>query len=235
MNDVEKLRGERNFRWRGADVSRIENLSDIVFALVLTLAAAQTVPRTFEELTSLWRDAISLAACFALIILIWRTHYVFFRRYDLQDSMVGVLNALLLFLVLVYIYPLKFMSDFVVDFFSGGFVDRAIVSDVLSVAEVPWLYLIYGGFFASVYGVFALLYGHALRRADDLGLDARERSFTRYEVEFSLGIIVLTAVLIVLAFVLPPVIAPFVGAFFSLIGVIGFISDSRAERRLKDD
>lgn len=70
-----------------------------------------------------------------------------------------------------------------------------------------------------------------LRRADDLGLDARERSFTRYEVEFSLGIIVLTAVLIVL----PPVIAPFVGAFFSLIGVIGFISDSRAEGRLKDD
>ena len=90
MNDVEKLRGERNFRWRGADVSRMENLSDIVFALVLTLAAAQTAPRTFDELTGLWRDAISLAACFALIILIWRTHYVVFRRYDLQDSMVGV-------------------------------------------------------------------------------------------------------------------------------------------------
>lgn len=56
---------------------------------------------------------------------------------------------------------MKFMSDFVVGFFTGGFVDRAIMSVVLSVAEAPWLYLIYGGFFASVYGVFALLYGHA--------------------------------------------------------------------------
>lgn len=48
-----KLHGEANFEWRGADVSRLENLSDIVFALVITLAAAQSVPMSFSELTRL--------------------------------------------------------------------------------------------------------------------------------------------------------------------------------------
>ncbi len=33
----QSLRGERHFRWRGGEVSRIEGLSDPVFALSLTL------------------------------------------------------------------------------------------------------------------------------------------------------------------------------------------------------
>lgn len=48
-----KLRGERHFQWRGRDVSRIENLSDIVFALVLALAATQSIPESFDELAVL--------------------------------------------------------------------------------------------------------------------------------------------------------------------------------------
>ena len=228
-----KLHGEANFQWRGADVSRLENLSDIVFALVITLAAAQSVPTSFDQLTSLWRDALSLAACFALLVTIWRTHHVFFRRYDLQDGPTLTLNAILLFLILVYIYPLKFMADFVVNFFTGGFV-REDISQILSIHEVSWLYVIYGGFFASVYLVFALLYAHALRRADDIGLDARERSYTRSEIEFGLGVAGLTALIVALAFLLPPVIAPFIGALFGLVGLVAFICGKRAQARLAD-
>ena len=73
-----KLRGEANFIWRGQDVSRLENLSDIVFALVITLAAAQSIPQNFDQLTGLWRDGLSLGACFLLLLMIWRTHHVFF-------------------------------------------------------------------------------------------------------------------------------------------------------------
>lgn len=226
-----KLHGEDNFTWRGADVSRLENLSDIVFALVITLAAAQTVPTRFEELTSLWRDAISLAACFAYLLVIWRMHHVFFRRYDLQDNTTMVLNAIILFLVLVYIYPLKFMTDFVTNYFTGAY-DMAEIPAILSLVQVKYLYVIYGLFFAGLYGAFALLYAHALRRADDIGLNARERSYTRFEIEQAIGVCILTAIVIAAAFVLPQILAPFAGILFSLMGANSYLCAKRAEARL---
>jgi len=106
--------GERWFRWRGKDVSRLENLSDIIFALAITLVAASSVPTSFDELTGMWRDLIATALCFAMLLLIWRMHFVFFRRYDLEDGRTTLLNALLLFLVISLTYPLKFLASFLV-------------------------------------------------------------------------------------------------------------------------
>ncbi|WP_306016592.1 TMEM175 family protein [Oceanicaulis sp. MMSF_3324] len=227
------LRGERHFQWRGRDVSRIENLSDIVFALVLALAATQSIPTTFDELAGLWRDALSLAACFALIIFLWRTHHVFFRRYDLQDSVVSTLNAVLLFLLLAYIYPLKFMTDFVINLYTGYYTAAHPPNAVLEYAQVKWLYLIYGGFFAAVFGLFALLYAHALRHADDIGLDPVERIYTRYEVEFALGVVVLSILIVVSAFMLPTTYSAFVGMAYALMGVVAWIAGGRATAKVK--
>lgn len=225
--------GEAQFRWRGENVSRVENLSDIVFALVLTLAALQSIPSSFDELVGLWRGAISIAMCFALILLIWRTHYIFFRRYGLGDGWVTLLNAILLLLILIYIYPLKFMTDFVVNYFTGGFETAAEVTGVLTLSQVPVLYAIYGGFFAAVYGVFALLHAHALRHADALELTAQERSWTRFEVEFSIGTVLLSLAIIALAFVLPDTIAAFAGMLFAMMGLIAWLCSARAEARVR--
>lgn len=227
------LKGEANFRWRGGDVSRVENLSDIIFAMVLTLAALQSIPASFGELVDLWRGAVSIGMCFVLILLIWRTHHIFFRRYGLDDGWVTALNALLLFLVLIYIYPLKFITDFVVSYFTGDFAGIAEIEAVLPLSQVPWLYAIYGGFFGSVYLVFALLYAHALRRADALELTATERSWTLFEVEFGLGTALLSLLVIALAFALPDIIAPFSGAAFSLMGLLAMACSWRAEARIR--
>jgi uncharacterized membrane protein len=227
-----KLHGERNFKWRGADVSRIENLSDIVFALVLALAATQSIPQSFDELKTLWRDALSLAFCFAIILMIWRTHHAFFRRYDLQDSFVVTINAVLLFLLLVYIYPLKFMADFTINLFTFGFTAENPPSDILSYSQLKWLYLIYGGFFAAVFGLFAPLYAHALKHADAIGLDTRERAYTRFEVEFAVGAVGLSILVIGGAFLLPPLISPYVGGLYSFMGLIPSVCRRRAEARL---
>lgn len=225
--------GEAGFRWRGTEVSRVENLSDIIFALVLTLAALQSIPTTFDELAGLWRGAVSIAICFVLVLLIWHTHHIFFRRYGLADGWVTVLNALLLFLVLIYIYPLKFMTDFVVNYFTGGFADISEITRVLALDQVPLLYAIYGGFFGAVYLVFGLLYARALHHADALELTAQERSWTRFEIEFSAGTVALSLFIIALAFTLPAVIAPFAGLAFSLMGLVAWIGSARAKARIR--
>jgi len=227
------LTGDSQFTWRGGDVSRTENLSDIVFALVLALAAVESVPRSFDELVGLWREALALAVCFALIILIWYTHHHYFRRFGLQDRTVTALNSVLLLLVLAYIFPLKFMAVFVITLFTGGYESASEIEAVLSLDQVKWLYLIYGGFL-GVYLVFAALHAHALSRAIPLQLSPRERAFTRSEIEFSAGVVLLTALVVAMAFALPERIAPFSGALFGLTGIVGWLAGMRAEAKARN-
>jgi len=55
------------------------------------------------------RGFLPFALCFAQLVMIWRTHYRFSRRYGLEDDYTVFLNMVLLFLVLFYVYPLKFV------------------------------------------------------------------------------------------------------------------------------
>src|SRR5512144_3070514 len=102
------------FRLRGGEISRIEGFSDAVFAFAVTLLVVSLeMPRTFHELSAAMKGFVVFAVCFALLIEVWREHYVFFRRYGLQDAGTVWLNAALLFVVLFYVYPLKFLFNIV--------------------------------------------------------------------------------------------------------------------------
>jgi len=93
----------RGVPWRSHEVSRIEALSDAVFALAITLLiVALEVPETFAELWTKMRGLPAFALSFAMLFHLWRSQHLFFRRYGLQDAFTTVLNWTLLFLVLFY-------------------------------------------------------------------------------------------------------------------------------------
>ena len=52
----------------------------------------------------------SFALSFAMLVFLWAVHNGFFRRYGLNDTYTVLVNSVFLFLVLFYVYPLKFMS-----------------------------------------------------------------------------------------------------------------------------
>jgi len=111
---------DHGFRWRGHDISRIEGLSDAVFAFAITLLVVSLeVPKTFSELREMMRGFLSFGMCFALLLLIWHAQYLYFRRYALDDRRTFLLNAALLFVVAFYIYPLKFLFSALVDSATG--------------------------------------------------------------------------------------------------------------------
>lgn len=167
--------GERDFRWRGASVSRIEGLSDGVFALALTLiVVALEVPTSYAELIDLFVQVPVFAACFALLVMLWFVHHRFHRRFGLEDRRTLLLNALLLFLVLLYVYPLRFMAEFL---YNEILLRRTDPS--MSWTQARTLMLIYGAGVVSIYGVYALLYAHAWSKRAELQLDSAERVLTK--------------------------------------------------------
>jgi hypothetical protein len=67
------------------------------------------VPPTFDALLTSLAGIPAFAVSFGLLAYIWYAQYAYFRRYDFEDALVVVLNLALLFVVLVYVYPLKFL------------------------------------------------------------------------------------------------------------------------------
>src|SRR5215212_10223631 len=113
-------RRDGGFRWRGTDISRIEGLSDAVFAFAITLLVVSLeVPKTFAELREMMRGFFGFGICFVLLLFIWYGQYIYFRRYALDDRTSFVLNAALLFVVAFYIYPLKFLFTTLVNQLTG--------------------------------------------------------------------------------------------------------------------
>ncbi|HKY53737.1 MAG TPA: TMEM175 family protein [Anaerolineales bacterium] len=167
------------FRWRSSEVSRLEELSDAVIGFALTLLVVSLeVPQTFDELLQTIRGFPAFGLCFALLIVIWYEHYTFFRRYGLQDTTTIVWNTVFLFLIVFYVYPLKFLFTL----FSNEALGMSMqvtssggdIVPMIEQGQLSQLYLIYGIGWSAVWLVFVLLYRHALKHAEHLKLNPLE-------------------------------------------------------------
>jgi len=177
-----------DFRWRGHEVSRIEGLSDAVFAFAITLLVVSLeVPKTFGELSETMHGFGAFLISFVLLFFVWFSQYKFFRRYGLRDTITVVLNAALLFVVLFYVYPLKFLFTFLVDRFIGGhgevrLPNGNVVPMIESNEQMASLMTIFNLGYVAVFGVFVLLFWHAYRKREALELNELERFDTRESI-----------------------------------------------------
>lgn len=186
---------------RKHDITRLEAFSDAVFAFALTLLVVSLeVPRDYAQLMVLMNGFLPFACCFAMLVWIWHEHNMYFRRYGLHDGYTVFLNAVLLFVVLFYVYPLKFMFD---SMFAQFLPSLRTTVVRMTFPQLATASAIYGLGFIVLFLLFALLYLHAYRRRDALGLSTLEifdvKSFAGHHlVSAAIG-----AVALVLALVLP--------------------------------
>ena len=161
-----------NFRHRGHHrVSRIESFSDAVFGFSLTLLVVSLqVPHTFDDLLRTMAGFPGFAISFALLAQIWYFQYLFFRRYGLTDRHTIVLNIALLFVVVFYTYPLKFLF---------GIAAFTTTSEVLRPNQIWQLLGIYAAGYAAMFVIFLLLYRHALAQREFLSLTKAEVAVTQ--------------------------------------------------------
>jgi uncharacterized membrane protein len=183
-----RIGGEEGFSWRGEDVLRVEGLADAVFGFALTLLVVSLdVPNTFDELIATMRGFFAFAISGWLLYSVWFDHYIFFRRYGLQDNLTLHLSSVLLFVVLFYVYPLKFLFTALMDQLLGfstqvGSSSGAVVQQIKS-SQWPQLLVLFGVGFVVVQLVYFLLYWRAYDLRDMLNLDAYEASITREQLQ----------------------------------------------------
>jgi uncharacterized membrane protein len=185
--------GERDFRWRAAEVTRLEGFTDAVFAFAVTLLVVSLeVPKTYPELLHAMRGFFAFGVCFALLANVWYQHCRFFRRYGLQDPTAVALNCCLLFCVLFYVYPMKFL-------FTAAFAQEGLTEE-----QMRNLFVIFGAGYVAIFAIFALLYWHAWRKREELALTPLERLITQHSL-FHQGAMVLIGLGSMLAAVTLPV------------------------------
>jgi uncharacterized membrane protein len=196
--------GEPDFRWRAQEVTRLEGFSDAVFAFAVTLLVVSLeVPKTYDELMHAMRGFLSFGVCFALLANIWNNHCRFFRRYGLVDSAAVTLNCLLLFFVLFYVYPMKFLFVVV---FSGD--------NPAEPQQVRMLFTIFGAGYALVFFIFALLYAHAWRRRGELALNPVECLKTKHSLYHQVAMVIIGSCSVALAWSLPLNLLGLAGYFY---------------------
>lgn len=208
------------FRNRAHEVSRLEAFSDVVFGFALTLIVVSLeVPRTYEELMTAMRGFPAFAFCFAILIWIWYAHYTYFRRYGLHDEFTVWMNTSLLFVVLFYVYPLKFV------FTSMG-------HPGYSAHQGRVLFTIYGLGFTGIFFIYMVLYAHALKKRDELALNAVEQHDTRTHVMMFAGNVGVGLTSIALALLLPDRYLGLAGYIYFATGLVSwYLGASRGSQR----
>lgn len=190
------------FRLRGTHMTRIDGFSDVVFGFALTLLVVSLeVPKTYHELISTLSGFAAFALCFFLLLGIWQQHFIFFRRYDLDDPRTIGLNTILLFLVLFFVYPMKFLFSLVsFNFLGSGDQARTPAFDPnpqIANIQVEYVMMLYGLGFFLVYFILILLTYHAWKKRYELQLNALEKLLTLESLtsKISVGLVGLLCIL----------------------------------------
>src|SRR3954447_10501164 len=187
---------EKYFRWRSGEITRLEAFCDVVFGFALTLLVVSLeVPHNYSQLMEAMRGFVPFAVCFAQLIMIWRAHYIFSRRYGLEDGYTVFLNVVLLFVVLFYVYPLKFVFTLLFLQIIG-----AVPPGSLNEWQASVVMRIYAVGFAAVFILFLLMYAHAYKLRRELELTLVEALETRNAAQENLLLALVATVAFLVAY-----------------------------------
>lgn len=206
-----KDNSDHGFRLRGEKTTRLETFLDAAFAFATTMLIISVgdIPNTYGELVTALKGVPAFAASFAAVLSFWMAHRKWSRRYGMEDFVSILISMAMVFILLVYIYPLKLVFSALFAWISGGWLPSEFkLSDR---SELISLFIIYGIGFAAMGATMSLLYYRALKANLDPALNEAERVMTRYESAAFL-VLTLTGVFSALfAATMPDRIAMFAG------------------------
>lgn len=198
---------------RFREVSRLEAFSDAVFGFALTLLVVSLeTPQSSEDLNQLVRGFLPFAVSFAMVSWIWYQHNIFFRRYGLQDAWTTALNCTLLFVVLFYVFPLKYLTVTLV-----GTLTNMAGRPPIDEMRGPFVMAVYSTGVMVIFALFLMLHHTAWRKRLELELTAVEQIQLKFATRAHLLSFSLAVASLIMLAVMPQQSA-FAGLIYALMG-----------------
>lgn len=179
------------FRLRGLEMTRLEAYTDAAFAFATTMLiiSQSGIPRSVNDLIGALKDIPAFLASFAAITSFWYAHRQWSRRYGLEDGLTTLISLGLVFVMLIFVFPLKMVYSALFSWISAGLLPTNFA--LKNISDLPRLFLIFGIGFWCLTSLVVLLYIRALRAADKLLLNSFERLKT-VAAAFSFGVLATT-------------------------------------------
>lgn len=170
------------FRLRGMEMTRTETFTDAAFAFALTLlvVSIDRVPASYDELLVAVQGIPAFGLSCMLLFLFWHGHWSWSRRYGLEDFPSIVLSFTLVFVVLCYVYPMRYVTSIFMAWVTGGRISGG--AQIESLEELYGIFAIYSIGFTAMCLVMILLHLRAWWVRNGLELNDVERFLTRAEM-----------------------------------------------------
>jgi hypothetical protein len=179
LNALPRLKG---FRLRGLEMTRLESFVDAAFAFAVTMLviAGQQVPDNAVTLLKAFKEVPVFAASIAVLAIFWRGHWLWSRRYGLEDTISICISWGLIFTMLVYVYPLKLVFGGMFYFLSNGRLGQRVMVETIGQGRA--LFAVYAAGFSALAFEILLLNLRAWRLRVPLRLNEWEQNITRNEL-----------------------------------------------------
>ncbi len=202
-DELDDLTVEDRFRMRGLESTRLDTFVDAAFAFVLTLLVISfdDIPSDYAEMITAVQRIPGFAASFAILMWFWLQHRRWSRRYGLENGKTILYSLALIFVVLVYVYPLRMIFEGMFSHLSDGFL--ATSYSITSFYELRMIFVFYSVGFVAMAFLVAELYRTAMTSADALALNDVEQRLTQISMQVWLIAAAYGLLVIVLALTLP--------------------------------
>ncbi len=220
------------FRLRGHDMTRTEAFTDAAFAFAVTLLviSIDAIPSTYGELRHALAGIPAFAVSFLLLAVFWYGHWGWSRRYGLEDFPSIGLSLGLVFVMLSYVYPMKFLASLSIARMSG---EPWAMDALTGPGQLYDLFAIYGLGFIAMSLILAGLNAHALRKHELLELDTLEQYLARADIQTWLLLAFVGGLSVAVALFTPPSGFVWPGWTYMLLPVVMPLHGRRAARRAK--
>lgn len=208
---------------RGRESMRLNAFIDAAFAFAVTLLviSIDAIPATIDDLLLALRGVPAFGLSFLMIAMFWSAHARWSRRYRLYDGWCTVLGLALVFLVLVYVYPLKMMFASFMAAISGGFLSpEASNLGPGALPDILLMFVIYGVIFATLSMCLVGLHLRVWYRRNEIAQAADQHELAGGDL-FAYGWFVIVGLISVFTALLIPGKLPQAWAW--LVGVPGML------------
>jgi uncharacterized membrane protein len=219
--DLDALPRLRGFRLRGMDMTRLETFIDAAFAFAITMLviAGSQVPDDVGALLGAFKNVPTFICSIAVLGIYWRGHWLWSRRYGLEDGVSILISWALIVTILIFIYPLKAIFGAMWYLLSSGQVGQRFSLHTTE-TQARTIFAVYALGLIAISAEILLLNLRAWQLRAPLRLNARERLMTRGELTgWSIPIFV-GMVSLVFSFALPVEQIAWCGWIYFLMAIL---------------